>query len=190
MALALVICAGSPAVAQNLLANPDFDTGVAGWDTFAAWSDEDWLSSASSGSATRINDAVSISGLPLAAQCIELPTAAPRYRLSGWMLNPAGQTAPGYGNLYLTFHSAAACDDSALIDGFDAPSVQQTGVWEGVGVIVTTPSGSVSARVGSTVQTLGPGLLQVYLDHVIFEVWDPIFSDDFESGGLSNWLVP
>jgi hypothetical protein len=187
LALTLAVCFAAPAAAQNLLVNPDFDSDLAGWDTSASWSDEDWQSSSSSGSATRVNDIGTISGLPLAAQCVELSDPASQYRLSAWILNPVGQTGPGYGNLYLALYDAAACDDASMIAGFDTESVQQTGVWEGVGVIVTTPPGAVSAKVGSTVQKLGAGTLQVYLDHVILEVWDPIFSDGFETGDLTGW---
>jgi hypothetical protein len=173
---------------QNLLVNPDFEVNLDGWDTFADWDPEDWEGSLDSGSATELNSIPSTSGMPVVDQCVETPTPADDYVLSGWILNPSGQTGQGEGKFYIAFYGSAGCDDPSFISGFDTPDVLQTGVWERVSIAAQTPPGTLSVKVGTVLQKVGePGEVRIYVDHVALYAGTEIFSDGFETGDMINW---
>ena len=82
-AAAVVLALGPGAAeAQNLLANPDFDTDVTGWSGVGVWDPLDAFGSPSSGSATWINTQVG-GGANYLGQCVELTPSFEGYDLSG-----------------------------------------------------------------------------------------------------------
>ena len=187
LAFAFVLTVSS-AAADNLLSNPEFDTDLSGWDSFASWSTEDWESSLSSGSATMTNSIPSTSSVTVVKQCLTPATLANGYHLAGYILNPSGQSGEGYGKLTLSFFSAADCDDPSFIIGYDTASVQQTGTWEQVELTQATPAEAVSMKVYVFLQKIGePGAVQLFTDHLLLEPQAAIFLDGFELGSTAEW---
>jgi hypothetical protein len=114
---ALLLAPASP-MAQSLIVNGDFDTGLDGWefpDATPAWSPLDAGDSAQSGSAHGVN--MSTSGrVCVLRQCVALPRSG-RQVLSVWAYTPPGQ---GLGNLVLSYtarRNAPDCTGGSFASG-------------------------------------------------------------------------
>jgi hypothetical protein len=103
-AMAVLLAApAAPLVAQNLLINPDFDTGLDGWLVIgpASWDPTlDAGGNPRSGSAKAVFDSPMVTGVDgVIGQCVPLTVGA-TYHLGGKIFIPAGNTASG-GAFYL-----------------------------------------------------------------------------------------
>lgn len=116
--LALFALLPASAMAQNLIVNGDFDTGLDGWefpDGTPAWSPFDADGSANSGSAQGIHPGGN-SRACLLRQCVATPRSG-RQVLSVWAYTPPGQ---GLGNLILTYtarHRSPDCTGGSFSSG-------------------------------------------------------------------------
>ncbi len=113
---ALLLAPASP-MAQNLIVNGDFDSGLADWefpDATPTWSPLDSGGSAQSGSAHGVN--MDTGRICVMRQCVALPRSG-RQVLSAWAYTPPGQ---GLGNLVLSYtarHHSPDCTGGSFSGG-------------------------------------------------------------------------
>jgi len=184
--LAVVFLAAA-AGAQNLLSNPDFDTDLVGWTTFAAWSSEDWEGSSSSGSVTLLNNLVSPGTDILARQCIELASLEAAYQLRGWLMSQAADGGAGDMKIGIAWYSQPAC--ATFLEGIDTADVGADTGWNEVRVDLVPHVDTKSAEITAYIyKSVAAGTLAGYLDHAAL-LGPAIFSDGFESGDWFEWSL-
>ncbi len=173
------------ALAQNLLANPDFDIDVSGWSGLGWWDPMDIDDSAASGSGTWINDWAAGGSLYL-LQCAEIPVSVRSFDLIGYVFIPSGQAGQGESMLNLVFYSDAECSD--LIYGVGTSTVTGFDTWHPMRLTGWIPPNALSARVGLQNQKTAPGDYQVFHDAIFFGPNpEMIFADGFETTDTSGW---
>ena len=96
------------ALAQNLLANPSFDTDVSSWSTLAygsvVWDSLDRNGSPGSGSAEFTNTRPGgPEGAPVARSECVLAQADEEYEISAWSLIPSGQANTGLPVIFVSW---------------------------------------------------------------------------------------
>jgi len=164
--LGLLALGAAPAMAQNLIANPTFDTDYSGWPVGAAqWVAEDCCGNPASGSITSHQDETLISN------CIDV-TGGSSYDLTLWTkyvpVNPSLPSPNGFA--YVVWMSAAACGGVA-IDFPNYPDLAPGGgaAWHKVGATFVAPAGaqSVSIELGGYHCGLSCGG-DTYFDNVAF----------------------
>jgi len=184
----MVTAAASPAVAQNLVVNPDFDIDTSGWVGPGVWDMLDVDGSPTSGSATYVITSTGSSGAAFVRQCVILDPMIGGYDFSVWTYVASGQTATGYARSDLVWYTDTLCDSGSFL-GFDEFSHSSLlDVWEQSGGSVFTPPTALSVRVTAVNQSFGDGDFQVYVDGFSLEPnLSMIFGDSFESGTLDSW---
>jgi len=182
LAVALLPAAAS---AQNLLSNPDFDSDLAGWYTFATWSSEDWQGSGTSGSATLVNSLPSSGTDTLAKQCVELPTLEEGYEIRGWLMSQSADGGAGSTKVGIVWFDQPGC--ATYLDGVDSANVDADTGWNEVRFSATPHAGTESAEISAYIyKNVGAGTLAGYLDHVAL-LPSAVFADGFESGDWLEW---
>ena len=102
LALFLLLALPAPAaLAQNLVANSEFDTNVSSWfpvptlpSGTLTWSPLDWAGNPASGSALMTHNVPTTGNAYYASNCIVVPTSG-SYELGGLIRIPSGQAATG-----------------------------------------------------------------------------------------------
>jgi len=138
--VALAVVTGPVFAAVNLLANPGFDSDLAGWTNrfgrTVSWSPLDAANSASSGSALAVNDSPGSGGTPLTLyQCVTVEPST-TYSFGGRLKVPAGQPPFTYAQVFVQAFASGDCSGEAL----EQHAVQSTTVevWEGKSLGITT----------------------------------------------------
>ena len=182
--MAMVLTAAG-ASAQNMLANPDFDTDLAGWDGPAVWDPLDAFGSPSSGSATWIND-YAAGGSTIVRQCVNFASWIEGFELSAQVFIPSGQ--PGAGYTYLTAAFFFDSDCGTYLTGLGSQSFSDFDNWALVNLTGWTPVGAASVQIAIANQKTAPGDFQTYGDAIYF-AGNPemVFADGFESMDTSEW---
>lgn len=182
----ITVLSSTGAFAQNLLVNPDFDTGVVDWSGFlGVWDSRDVIGSLTSGSATWTNTWVAGGAIYL-WQCVELGPDFEAYDLAGYAFIPSGQPGAGSTNINLVFYSDSGC--GTVITGFGTANYSGLDHWQLLTRTDWAPNGVVSARVGLINQKTSGGDFQVLHDAIYFgRSPDLLFADGFESSDTSEW---
>jgi hypothetical protein len=190
VAFVVVILAPS-AWGQNLVANPDFATDVAGWspglNATIDWSPLDAGAAPGSGSGLVTNLSTTSNEASGARHCIGGISAGIFYLSSAEVLVPSGQSETGKADLLVQWYAAPGCGGGQL--GLDSTSDVRSStpdVWYDSSGYVQAPSGAQSARLRLSVfKTEDYGTLHAHFDNVVFE--EMIFGDGFESNDLTAW---
>lgn len=191
--VALVLSvAASPAVAQNLVVNPNLDTDTSGWETSAfGWNMLDVDNSPMSGSTTYLS--FGNPGARNIQQCITLDPMIVGYDFSAWAYVPSGQVPDGFAGAALTWYNDTMCTGIGSIFTEEFRPFGSFDVWEQMGGAVFTPPTALSVRVLAFNLKLEAGNFQVYFDAFTLEP-NPsmIFGDSFENGTPAAWsgVVP
>jgi hypothetical protein len=181
------------AAAQNLLTNPDFDDALqlTGWQAAgSSWDTQDWLAQGDSGSITQTNSIPSNATITIGRQCVEISDPSLTFLLSGFILIPTGQSAPGQSKLGAVWYGSPACEESSFISGAETPGVLETDAWLESSMSLTLPPEAQSLKVSLYLYKItAEGSTQVWFDHVYFGEAgeEPLFADGFESGDLLGW---
>jgi hypothetical protein len=177
VALALPLAAGiAPASAQNLLVNPNFDTGLSGWQTTLvapgttiSWDGtRDAEGSLTSGSAKGSWAATTVSGLvPVVSQCVEVTTGA-SYRVGGKVFIPPGQATSGSAFFIAAPYPTHGCSGPPPPGPFlTTPAVTATGQW--TESAATFASFGPSVLVSAYMAPNAAGNFEVNFDDLILE---------------------
>lgn len=148
----------APSPAQNLLANPHFDTGLDGWQVVGgdsvSWDGtRDIFHSPSSGSARIVWQQASVTGLyGVVSQCVEVTTGT-TYVFGGGVFIPSGQATSGSAFFTALFFLEHGCS-GPVPPGATVltPAVTATGAWTETAASATAygPSVLVSAYIAPT----------------------------------------
>jgi hypothetical protein len=141
----ILTCLAAPALAEgNLLANPNFNNGLSGWQNpyggVASWSSRDAGNSGASGSAVVVNDLNPSNGgtVWVLAQCVSA-TPSTIYEFGGKLLVPSGQ--PAGTTAFLLVDAFASADCTGSIADSDNESSDNVEEWELESSDFTTGSG-------------------------------------------------
>lgn len=177
-----------PAIAQNLIVNPNFDTDTMGWDGPGLHDTKDVDSSPTSGSSTYVITSAGTAGSIFARQCITLDQADVGYDASAWTFVASGQSATGYAKLGFYWYTDPLC--TSFLSGQSFPQSSVLDSWERSAGQVFKPHMAQSVAVSAVNQKFGPGDFQVFFDAVTFEPnHDMIFRGSFESGSAAEWTA-
>lgn len=172
LAVGAMLLGTPPASAQNLLANGDFATDLAGWENGAAfiaseWSSADAQGELDSGSALVTNTSPSGGGGGNGIRrCVAIEPGA-TYSLSGCVFIPFGQASTGHGTLQPQFFSELGCTGSVVgVGGTDFVTAVNT--WDcRENPAVMAPFEARSARIIAFVsKTQAGGSLSMRFDDV------------------------
>jgi len=199
LAVLVVLCAAIPGQAQNLITNGDFDTDVAGWtanvDRFD-WISDDGASPSGNGCAEQA-DSINNGSTGLSNWATQIPvTADTQYTLSASVKKPAGSLATS-----ASFHILFLDTNGTYLG--ETLSQNYTGdlsdnAWHSDFSFQFTTSTNAGYTIGFVWISVGVGTASSGSDESILR-WDnvkliagtpaptPIFSDDFESGGTTQW---
>lgn len=166
--LGLLLCltclnGAAPALAQNLLFNPGFNSNTANWSTSGTgsmiWSNVDANASASSGSAMLVNDSAGPSqGLTL-SQCLPMPARA-AYFFSGKAMVPSGgsQTLSNSVRISLRLHTELDCSDSTSGPSNIGAAVSLFDTWQPSGpTLRVAPPGNRAVQVRGLLSKVAAG---------------------------------
>jgi hypothetical protein len=148
-AILAVILLPWAAHAQNLVQNPRFAAGLAGWtpdplsSDAPAWNRLDAYGSPLSGSVRLLVHPNGIYSFAILSQCVSVSPAVD-YDFGGSVFRTAGTAGPV--QLFLSFHSGAGCPGS-FGSNVNATISESRGGWEVFGTRATMPAGVVSVRV-------------------------------------------
>lgn len=175
-----------PAIAQNLVVNPNFDVDTAGWDGPGVFDPHDVDSSPTSGSSTYINTSAGTAGFVFARQCIALDPADIGFDVSAWTYVASGQPAAGYSRVDLVWYTDTQC--SAFLTSHSLPRSSVFDAWERSVGRVFVPHTTQSVRISAVNQKTETGEFQVSVDAVTLEPNQTmIFGDSFETGSVDAW---
>lgn len=170
---------------QNLLVNPNFDTGLSGWQTepFVSDSTANWDGaldadgSPSSGSAQQVFSADAVHGLSAVLfQCVPLKHGG-TYVLGGEIFIPEGNTTTGGAFLSVVPYGQST-DCTGTPPPFRAwtPLVTAVGQWTaGTVTINTLPNSSVA--IALILEPDGPGTFTANFDNLFFVEGRPCRSE-------------
>jgi hypothetical protein len=158
--------------AQNLLVNPNFDTGLSGWQatSVASWDRSlDAKQSPSSGSARGTFDASVVSGIyPVILQCV--PLAAGRtYTMGGEIYIPSGNTATGSAFFIGVFFPTADCSGPPPPAYTTTPQVTTVGAWTFSALSFTAGTGGSVEFAAYIAPNVGGSFLANF-DDLIFDI--------------------
>jgi hypothetical protein len=187
---ALMLC-GSPAIAQNMVSNSDFNDDIAGWILFSVpieWDASDWEGSPTSGSARFTND---VDGTMHAGTvtCVDGIDPGQSYDLGGMIRVPSGQSGSGFTRYGIHWWAGPGCTGTQSSD-ITSPLVTESDSWIHVALGgITPPSGTQSAWIGffNYKTSAGTASYVSYHDAVYFGVFGGIFTDGFQNGSTSEW---
>ncbi len=178
---AMAVATGS-AGAQNLVQNPNFDTGAAGWELspFAAWSDRvDHNNSPFSGAMQ-----ITTRDLDSAQQCIEVHGST-KYAISVWVeKDPQASISPCASPnhfIQVEFYDAAQCGGDATSSFGSVQSLLEPDGWQHFTSAFTTQQTTQSALLSldGECRSTGTGISIHYFDDILI-VADEILQADFE----------
>lgn len=138
----------SPALGQNLLTNPDFDTSVSGWtpgNSEQVWSPVDADGDPSSGSARGLiaQEPGSFAGITF-RQCVRVD-AGQTYDIGASAMVPEGQSRTGSARVIAFFYGNADCNPAGVLDTTTLGTVDEPGSWTELEETLRAPAGSGSA---------------------------------------------
>jgi hypothetical protein len=173
--IALTACCAAAASAQNLLANPHFDTALSGWQTqlfqqpalTTTWDGtRDADGSPSSGSAKVVYTYGAPTALvPFMSQCVATTSGIP-YQLSGKVFIPGGQTGSGGGLVGVVFYPTPDCSGAPPPIGFSGtPPVTTLNAWTETAATFGSYGGS--ALVTAYLDAQGSGTLSANFDDLV-----------------------
>lgn len=171
---ALLVLVGPTAAlsAQNLLANPGFDTGLSGWEAGdgASWDgtkDADGSPSSGSAKASVNFDRVGLTPT-IVTQCIPVTAPGTLYLLGGKAFLPSGQAGGGDVEFSVGFFPDPSCNGTPIPGGGGAltPPVTTTGRWTAAATSVTAVG--QSARFAAFFRASSPGSFQGSVDDLFF----------------------
>lgn len=180
------------AAAGNILANPNFDQGIAGWsvsDPQAAFAPADADGQPSSGALVfRVSG-----GAESAEQCLEAAALASLEGFAGLRgaLRITDHTpTTAFVRAELVFHAAAGCSGSVLGTLASSEAVGDgSGNWHHLGIETAIPAGTLSATARFVATPLDPATdSDVELDRTALQL-SALFADGFESGDTSGWSL-
>jgi hypothetical protein len=165
----LIVAAGTPLAAQNLVKNPGFATNFNSWVTNVspgvdfAWTSTDANGAPNSGSA-RIDNQQANAGSNTSPiwQCI--PILGHDFKASMKSRIPSGQDRTGSAALYVSWYSDAGCVHDVAFEVLNNSTV---GPWVETSQNLVAPTGALSALVyiGVTKNEAG-GQLRAFLDDI------------------------
>ena len=177
-----------PAIAQNLVVNPNFDTVTMGWDGPGSHDANDVDFSPTSGSSTYVNTSAGTAGFFFASQCITLDQADVGFNASAWTYVASGQPATGYAGVSLIWYTDPMCASFLSAHSFPQSSVFDS--WERSAGRLFKPHMAQSVIVSAVNQKIGPGDFQVFFDAVTLERdHTMIFGSSFETGSVAEWTA-
>jgi len=187
----VIILCGSPALAQNLVSNGEFDINVAGWTPYGIgfeWDPSDWSGDPSSGSGLATNDA---DGYMHAAihSCVDGIVAGQRYDLGGMIAIPSGQSGGGSAGFGFYWLDGTGCSGTQTWGG-STPYVVVSDTWIHLGLWnLEAPSGAQSVQVAifNEKTSSGTNPFVSHHDGIYFGVFGGIFTDGFETGITYEW---
>jgi hypothetical protein len=151
LAVGLGMLVATQARGQNLLVNPNFDTGTTGWNTFQGMifdPTRDSTSSATSGSGQQASTGPFCNHT---SQCVDIVPGA-TYSLTGSLLFPAGvgvNDGPGTAAIFMGFYDAACSSNSFNLVGAppitDVPNSGTKEAWNPESQTGTAPFTALSA---------------------------------------------
>jgi len=166
---ALLAGRAAPLAAQNLLTDPDFVTGLNGWQVIGqvTWDGSlDAEGSPSEGSAKEIFDAPAVSGINTEIlQCVPL-TVGTTYHLGGQIYIPGGNTAEGGAFFVIVPFPTTDCSGPPPGPVVETPEVIAVGSWNDS----STTFVNSFAKSGEFYAVLAPqtgGRLQANVDDVV-----------------------
>ncbi len=193
-----IILTVAPVSAQNLITNGAFDTDVSGWtaniDRF------DWISAdgapPSGNGCVEQADSFNNGGVGLSDWATQIPvTADTLYTLSASIKKPAGSLATSAWLSCLFLDTNGDYLGESISDAYQGDLSDNA--WHGdFSIQITTTGlgytvGALWVSVGVGTPSSGTGESVLRWDNVSLVqgtgTTAPIFSDDFESGGVTNW---
>jgi hypothetical protein len=173
VSLALFLVSQAAALAaQNLLTNPDFDTGLSGFEVGdgVSWDGaKDADGSPASGSARILTDFSRVGLTPiLVTQCIPMTEPGTRYVLRGKAFLPSGQTGSGDVEFSVGFFPDPFCNGTPIPGGGVGltPPVTATDRWTATAVPVT--AAGHSARFAAFLRASSAGSFTASVDDLSF----------------------
>lgn len=170
----LLLLAGfaAPSPAQNLLANPSFNTSLDGWQVVGdvvSWDGtRDFFGSPISGSARIVWQQSSVTGLSgVVSQCVEV-TAGMAYQFGGGIFIPSGQATSGSAFFTALFYPTHGCSGppppgaSVL-----TPTVTGTGSW--IEPVATATAFGPSVLVSAVIAPAAGGTFQANFDEIFLQ---------------------
>jgi hypothetical protein len=158
---------------ENLLVNPNFDTGLNGWQVTgpAFWDPtRDAGNSSSSGSARGVFNAPSVTGLQgVVGQCVPI-AAGTTYEVGGDIYIAGGQTAGSSAFFSVVFYPEAGCMGPPPPEGggiLTTPRVTGTGAWTSSIATFTAGFGQAALISAELAPSLG-GSFQANFDNTVF----------------------
>ncbi len=144
--------------AQNLLANPDFDTDMAGWTvenaTWSYLSTGGWPAGVfTPGAVVGSNVGTVAGGLIALSQCVPV-AASTTYVVSAQTFVPTGQVGSGQAYVKVTLYTTSNCAAGTISSQVTTPAISTPGTsWQRSSATFTTEAVVHSARLGLVVQT-------------------------------------
>jgi hypothetical protein len=178
--------------AQNLVANPYFDTGLDSWDAYMPgngillWSDN----MDAGGSAVLGSASVGVFGGPFISfgirQCVPVE-AGEHYRFGASYHVAIDAGTAGWCISTISWFEGPGCTGNEP-EGAGGNGITTTGSWL---VSVNEDAEAVPTAVSAELQliarkTTGDGMVSAFIDRAFFERTS-IFADGFESGGTGAW---
>ena len=157
----------APGNAQNLLANPSFDTNTDGWSATSggslAWNAADADGLAGSGSLELTNAGGDAAWLATAEQCVPA-VGGTAYHAEVTTFVPGGQASTGTSVVQWLTYSAPGCNPATLINSGMFGGVSVPGLWVAMASTIDTPAGtrSVAIRPGTIKAEAGGSLVARY----------------------------
>jgi hypothetical protein len=169
-----LLCA-APALAQNLITDPNFDSGLDGWQAGAGttWDvTRDADGNAASGSAQGARDFASPQEVDtLLAQCIPVLEPSAQYRFDGKVFIPGGQAGSGGVYFAVTFYPQTACGGAAVpFITTQSPVVTATNAWTSSTLQVPVPAVGHSAMLFAYLRASSLGAFRANVDDLSLQV--------------------
>lgn len=186
LALIVFLAACAPAAqAWNVLKNPDFVGGTAGWNTSGSGSWESYLSAPAdaAGGSLRLD---SDPGTAHADQCVDVAKWLD-IDVSATKFSNAS-SGDGTHTFKLVVYDQAGCTGNVLStitlpEAGTAVMGNNGATWTEVSVLGTPlPSGAISAKMNLDTAATSGSISYFLLDHIEVVPPDEIFPDDFEGG--------
>jgi hypothetical protein len=172
LALTVLLLLTQPATAQNLLANPGFDSSLSGWEAtaWASWDGtRDADGSASSGSAKGIADFQTVGGdAVVVSQCIPLAHTGDLYVFGGKIFLPGSQAGSSSAFFSLGFFADSACHGAPVPGpGGLTPLVTTLNHWTEASATVYTVG--AAAKIWAVLRAQSTGTLEGSFDDLFFQ---------------------
>jgi hypothetical protein len=173
---------------DNLLANPNFDDDLAGWEvsspTEIVHGSDDASLAPTSGSAA-ITNLTGMGHTLSLSQCVAV-SGEQGYFLGGKVWVDSGLALDPEVHAQAEFYAAPSCGGSFLGSGVTPAGVGDTGIdWVPFSGWMTTPAGAVSAEVFFVLNAGASPDFEANLDDVF--VFQMVFGDGYEWGDTSGW---